>query len=302
MNETDYTEIKAVRELMASRNRGDFPSIAEARKADEAEAATLTLPTGTTVEPVSENGVKGEWVRAANVRSNAVLLYLHGGAYVFCSPATHRQMVAELSAAAGIPAFSLDYRLAPEAPFPAAVEDAVLAYRWLLAQGFAPERIVFAGDSAGGGLAVAAMLSLLEAGVPLPAAAVCISPWADLTMAANSYTTDDAALATRGRLIGYTELYLKDADRKHPLASPIFADLTGLPPMLIQVGGAEPFYDDSINLAAQAKACGVETELEIWEEMVHVWHYFHSMLGEGRRAIARIGEYVKTKLGDSPAG
>ncbi len=303
MNETDHNEIKAVRELLAMRNRGDFSSIAEARKADEEESATLSLPENVTVEPVSDGGITGEWVRAANVRSDAAMLYLHGGAYVFCSPATHRQLVAALSAAAGVPAFSLDYRLAPESPFPAAVEDAVQAYRWLLNQGFTPERIVIAGDSAGGGLAVATMLSLLDAGVALPVAAVCISPWADLTMTAKSYTTDDAALAMRDRLIIYTGLYLTGADlnavdTKHPLASPIFADLSGLPPMLIQVGGAEPFYDDSINLHSQAKACGVESQLEVWEEMVHVWHYFHSMLGEGRRAIARIGEFVKAKIGE----
>ncbi|MEP7336933.1 MAG: alpha/beta hydrolase [Acidobacteriota bacterium] len=301
MNETDYNEINAVRELLAKRNRGDIPSIAEARKADEEESSTLPLPEGVTVEPVNDGGVIGEWVRAANVRPDAVMLYLHGGAYVFCSPATHRQMVAALSAAAGSPAFSLDYRLAPEATFPAAVEDAVQGYRWLLDRGFAPERIVIAGDSAGGGLAVATMLSLLDAGIVLPAAAICISPWADLTMTAKSYTMDGAALATRGRVITYAEMYLKNVDTKHPLASPIFANLTGLPPMLIQVGSADPFYDDSINLAARAKACGVETELEVWEEMVHVWHYFHSMLGEGRRAITRIGEFVKAKIGEPSA-
>lgn len=296
MKDKDKSEISAVRELLAKRNRGDFPSVAEARRADEEEAAKLSLPAGVTVEPVSDGGVKGEWVRAAGVRRDAVLFYLHGGAYVFCSPATHRQMVAALSAASGIAAFSLDYRLAPESPFPAAIEDAVLAYSWLLAQGFAPERIVIAGDSAGGGLALATMLALRSAGAPLPAAGVCISPWVDLMMTARSYTVDDEAKATRDRLINYAKLYLNDVDARHPLASPVYADLAGLPPLLIQVGGAEPFYDDSINLEARAKLSGVETQLEVWEEMIHVWHYFHPMLEEGRRAIARIGEFIKAQI------
>ena len=138
-----------------------------------------------------------------------------------------------------------------------------------------------------------------EAGLPLPAAGVCLSPWVDLTLAGASYTANAEAIATRDRLAGYVELYLKDAaDVQHPLVSPVFADLKGLQPLLIQVGAADPFYDDSISLDAAAKACGVETQLEIWPEMIHVWHYFHPMLTEGRQAIARIGEFVKTKTAD----
>ncbi|MGH9802659.1 MAG: alpha/beta hydrolase fold domain-containing protein, partial [Blastocatellia bacterium] len=124
-----------------------------------------------------------------------------------------------------------------------------------------------------------------------------ISPWADLTLAGASYTANDEAISTHDRLAGYVKLYLNDAaDARHPLASPVFADLKGLPPLLLQVGEAEPFYDDSISLDATAKACGVETQLEVWPEMIHVWHYFYPMLTEGRQAIARIGEFVNDKI------
>lgn len=293
-------EIKAVRELMRSVNRSEL-SIAETRKFDEEETAKLPLPEGLMVEEVSDNSVKGEWVRTVGARSDAVLFYLHGGAYVFCSPSTHRQLVAALSEAAGIAAFALDYRLAPESPFPAAVEDAVNGYRWLLSQGFAPERIVIAGDSAGGGLTMATLVAARDAGLAMPAAAVLISPWADLTITAESYQTrvaeDPTLSADRLKMLG--QLYLNGADDRHPLASPVFANLRGLPPLLIQVGTAEVLYDDSINLDAAARAAGVDSHLEIWEEMVHVWHFYHWMLGEGHRAIARIGEFVKTRIGES---
>jgi acetyl esterase/lipase len=283
---------------MGSVNRGDF-SITEMRKFDEEETAKLPLPEGLMVEQVADNDVKGEWVRTVGVRGDAALFYLHGGAYVFCSAATHRQLVAALSEAAGVAAFALDYRLAPESPFPAAVEDAVNGYRWLLSQGFAPERIVIAGDSAGGGLAVATLVAARDAGLPMPAAAVCISPWADLTITAESYrtrATEDPTLgADRLKMLG--QVYLNGADDRHPLASPVFANLAGLPPLLIQVGTAEVLYDDSISLDATARAAGVDSHLEVWEEMVHVWHFYHWMLGEGRRAIARIGEFVKAKIG-----
>jgi acetyl esterase/lipase len=290
-------EIKAVRELMGSINRGEL-SIAETRKLDEEQAATLPIPEGLTIEQIVDGEVKGERVRAVGVRDDAVLFYLHGGAYVFCSPKTHRQMIAALGHATGLAAFALDYRLAPESPFPAAVEDAVQAYRWLLKQGFAPERIAIAGDSAGAGLAIATLVAARDAGLPMPAAAVCISPWADLTITAESYrtkSTDDPTLgAERLKMLG--QLYLNGADARHWLASPVFANLSGLPPLLIQVGTAEVLYDDSVNLDAAARAAGVDSQLEVWEEMVHVWHFYHWMLGDGRRAIARIGEFVRDHI------
>lgn len=291
------TELQDLLTLLASQADTKTLPIAERRRIDDESSDQFPLPEGLKVEPVSHADFKGEWVKAVDTRSDSALLYFHGGAYVFCSPRSHRHLVAALSEATNSAAFALDYRLAPEHPFPAAIEDAVAAYRWLLDQGFAPNRIVIAGDSAGGGLTLATMLSLRDAGLPLPAASVCLSPWVDLTMAGASYSANAEAVATRDRLAGYVKLYLKDStDVRHPLASPVFADLKGLPPLLIQVGAAEPFYDDSISLDAAAKTCGVESRLEIWPEMIHVWHYFHPMLTEGRQAIAGIGEFVKDKI------
>lgn len=296
MQETENQELKAVLAMLAGMPDKNEQSIAERRQQDDDNAKFFSLPEGVTVEPVVTDSFKGEWVRARAARRDSVLLYLHGGAYVFCSPLSHRHLVAALSEATGLAAFSLDYRLAPESPFPAAVEDSVAAVRWLLAQGIAADHLVIAGDSAGGGLTVATMLSLRDAGGPLPLAGVCISPWADLTVTAKSFTTNDEARSTRDRLSKYAKLYLNGTDAKHPLASPIFADLEGLPPLLIQVGGAEPFYDDAINLEERAKSCDVETELEIWEEMIHVWHYFYPMLTAGRDAIGHVGEFVKSHI------
>ncbi len=291
------SELQNILALLASQAATKTLPIAERRRIDDETGDQFSLPEGLQVEPVTAADFKGEWVKAASLRNDAALIYLHGGAYVFCSPHSHRHLVAALSEATSSAAFALDYRLAPEHPFPAAIQDSVAAYRWLLDQGFAPNRIAIAGDSAGGGLTVATMLRLREAGLPLPAAGVCISPWVDLTMAGASYSANAEAIATRDRLAGYVKLYLNYAvDTRHPLVSPVFADLTGLPPLLIQVGAAEPFYDDSVQLNATAKACGVEATLEIWPEMMHVWHYFHPMLTEGRQAIARIGEFVKSKI------
>ncbi len=293
--ETMSSELQKVLDLLASQAEIKTLPIAERRRIDDKNADNFPLPDDVTVEPIAMNDLKGEWVTSRGATKDAALIYLHGGAYVFCSPRSHRHLTAALSQAANIPILSLDYRLAPEHPFPAAVEDSTTAFRFLMEQDIDPKRIVIAGDSAGGGLTIATMLSLRDQDLPLPAAGVCLSPWADLTMAASSYTVNDEAQATRERLIGYAKLYLDETDPKHPLASPVFAELNGLPPLLIQVGEAEPFYDDSINLEATAKACGVEIELEIWPEMIHVWHYFHPMLTEGRQAIARIGEFVKDK-------
>lgn len=293
MNQSELQNLLA---LLASQADTKTLPLAERRRIDDETGDQFSLPEGLHVEPVETASLKGEWVKANGARSDAVLLYLHGGAYVFCSPRSHRHLVAALSEATGFAAFAPDYRLAPEYPFPAAIEDSVAAYRWLLEQDIAPNRIVIGGDSAGGGLTIATMLKLREAGLPLPAAGVCISPWVDLTLAGASYTANNEAIATRDRLAGYVKLYLTDdKDVRHPLASPAFADLKGLPPLLIQVGAAEPFYDDSLKLNAAAVTGGVDTTLEIWPEMIHVWHYFYPMLTEGRQAIARIGEFVKAK-------
>ena len=291
-------DIKQVREMIAGLPDWSTMDVPDTRAFYEQLGQQFPLPDGVTVEATDAGGVKAEWVRAPECRNDAVLLYVHGGGYVIGSPASHRHQVAALSQAAGIAALSLDYRLGPEHPFPAAVDDAVSAYQSLLAAGIAPQRIVVAGDSAGGGLTVATLLALRERGLPQAAAGVCISPWVDLTMTAESYTTkaDVDPIVTRDGVTGMAQAYLQGQDAQTPLASPLFADLSGLPPLLIQVGTDEALLDDAVKLEAKAKAAGVDVTLEIWDEMIHVWHFFYPMLREGRDAIARIGEFVRTHM------
>ena len=222
------------------------------------------------------------------------MYYLHGGGYMMGSIVSHRELASRLARAAKSRVLLIDYRLAPENPFPAAVEDAVTGYRWLLSGGIKPEHIGTAGESAGGGLTTATLVTLRDNGEPLPAAAVCMSPWVDMESNGESMVTraDADPLIDREALLGMARAYLGDREPRMPLASPIYADLTGLPPMLIQVGTSEVLYDDATRLADKAKADGVPVIFEPWEEMVHMWHSFAAMLPEGQQAINRIGEFV----------
>lgn len=246
-------------------------------------------------ETVTVAGRAAEWVTAPGSQTGRAILYLHGGGYVMGSANTHRSMVGELSRAAQAAALLLDYRLAPESPFPAAVEDGVAAYKWLLDQGFAPKNLAIAGDSAGGGLVVATLVSARDQGLPMPKAAVPISPWADMTCSNESYRTRAEAdpMVGSGGIGDMAKLYLQGADPKNPLASPNFASLKSLPPLLIHVGRDEVLLDDSIKLDQKAKADGVDSTLEIWEDMIHVWHAFHPMLPEGKQAIERVGAFLR---------
>jgi acetyl esterase/lipase len=291
-------EIQQVRQLLASQPDRKTMSLAESRESFDQQGRELPLPDGVVIEDAEAGGVRAQWFRAKGARSHAAMLYLHGGGYMLGSPTSHRHLIAALSEAAGVAALALDYRLGPEHPFPAAVEDAVAAYQWLLEQNIAPNEIAIAGDSAGGGLTMAMMLALRDRRLPLPAAGVCLSPWADMTNTAESYATRAAAdpILTRERLDEMAAAYLQGQDARAPLASPVFADLAGLPPLLIHVGSDEVLFDDSILLEARARAAGVDVRLEVWDKMIHVWHYFHPLLAEGREAIARIGEFVRARF------
>ncbi len=291
-------EIKQVRELLASQPDPKTMSLAESRASFDEQGRQFPLPDGVLIEATTAGGVPARWFRAKKAHTDAAMLYLHGGGYMLGSSTSHRHLIAALSEAVGVAALALDYRLGPEHPFPAAVEDAVSAYQYLTQSGIAPDRIVITGDSAGGGLTVATMVALRYRRLPLPAAGVCLSPWADLTNTAESYTTRAGAdpILSRERLDEMAAAYLQGQDARSPLASPVFADLTGLPPLLIQVGADEVLFDDAIHLEARAKAAGLQVRLEAWEEMIHVWHYFYPLLAEGREAIARIGEFVRGQL------
>jgi monoterpene epsilon-lactone hydrolase len=252
-----------------------------------------------TVKPVSGPEIGAEWLEPPAAREGAALLYLHGGGYVIGSPRSHRHLAAALAKATGAATLLPDYRLAPEHPFPAAVEDAVAAYRWLLDRGAAAPRVVIAGDSAGGGLTVATLVALRDRGLPPPADGVCISPWVDLTCGGASYGEKAASdpIVTREGVTEMARAYLGATDPRAPLASPLFADLAGLPPLLVQVGSEEVLLDDAVGLAEQARAAGVAATLEIWPDMIHVWHWFFPMLDEGQRAIEGAGAFARAKSG-----
>lgn len=240
--------------------------------------------------------VKAEWCITPGADEGRVILYLHGGGYVSGSPAVYRSLAANLSRAAQSRVLVIDYRLAPEHPFPAAVEDSVASYRWLLAQGIQPARVVIAGDSAGGGLTAATLVAIRDARLPLPAAGVLLSPMVDLEGTGESMKTKAAEdPIVQKEQVAIVKLYLNGKDPRTPLAAPLYADLTGLPPLLIQVGTSECLLDDSTRLAERATKAGVKVTLEQWDRMIHVWQLFASMLDEGQQAIDRIGEYVRAK-------
>ena len=251
-----------------------------------------------TVFEIDAGGVPCQWITASDVPQDKLIIYFHGGAFAACSPTTHQDLISRLSRASNAAALGVDYRLAPEHTFPAAVDDSIAVYNWALGHGFGPANIVLAGDSAGGGLVLSVLLASRDAGVPLPAAGVCLSPWVDLecsgeSMAANDHLDD---FIKRAGLSARAEAYLDGADPKHPWASALHADLRGLPPLLLHVGSAETLLDDSTRLAALAREAGVDVTLKVWEDMVHVWQVFASILPEGQRSIEEMGEFIRQKL------
>lgn len=290
-------EIIKLKGLLRAKALPPETSIAERRALMEKLA--FRVADDVVVEKRTVAGRDAEWLCAPGADAGHVLLYLHGGGYVMGSPNTHRALAGELSRAAGACVLLPDYRLAPEAPFPAAVDDARAAYQWLLGEGHAAERLAIAGDSAGGGLTVATLLSLRDHGLPQPRCAACLSPWSDLACSNASYQTRAAAdpMITSADITLMAGAYLDGADPKSALASPNRADLTALPPLLIHVGRDEVLLDDALVLHEAARSAGVASTLEIWDDMIHVWHAFHPLLPEGKQAIARIGEFLRAHWG-----
>ena len=289
------SQLEGVIELLTGRERPENPTVEDSRDGFERLARLVGSPTPASVVDVDANGVPGEMVVADVATSATATLYLHGGGYVIGSPRTHRELAKRLSAATGGAVLTPDYRLAPENPFPAAVEDAVNAYEWLLDQGRAPETLAVAGDSAGGGLAVAALLSLRDRWLPMPSCAACLSPWVDMEGVGESMSGRAALdpMVQRDGLLAMAEKYLAGEDPRSPLAAPIYADLSGLPPLLIQVGTRETLYDDAARLANRANQAEVPTRFEPWRDMIHVWHLFAPMLDEGARAIESAGAFIR---------
>jgi len=290
-------EIIALRAKLATRVRA--PEIAQRRKDFDARSREYPVAADVTIEPVTANGVPAEWSATPDAARGNAVLYLHGGGYVIGSLVSHRHMVSEIGRAARTRTLALDYRLAPEHPFPAPIEDTLAGYRFLLSQGLAPDRIALAGDSAGGGLVAAALVAIRDAGLPQPACGWCISPWVDMEAIGDSMV-DKAATdpgVQKEPLLELAAAYLGGADPRSPLAAPIYADLTEIAPLLIQVGSVETLLDDAVRLARVAGAADVFVDLQIWPEMIHVWHMFHPELSIGRRAIMVGGDFIRSMMG-----
>ena len=294
-------QLENVIELLTSRDRPENPTVEDSRAGFEKLARVVGGKTPASIQQVDAGGVPSELVSAEGASDDTATLYLHGGGYVIGSPKTHRELARRLSTASQAQVLVSDYRLAPEHPFPAPVEDAVTAYRWLLDEGYAPERLSIAGDSAGGGLTAAALVSIRDRGLPLPACGVCLSPWVDMEGLGDSMTTraDRDPMVQKEGLVGMAGVYLADADPRSPLAAPMYANLDGLPPLLIQVGASETLFDDAVRLDEKARAAGVETTFEEWDDMIHVWHIFAPILDEGQQAIERMAEFMREKWNGS---
>jgi acetyl esterase/lipase len=290
------SEIDAVRELLRSKPRPtSFP---ERRERLDAIGSTSPLAGDIRLEPIDAHGVPAECSLAPDSDASKVLLFFHGGGYCSGSIMSHRGMVTETGRAAQARTLAVGYRLAPEHPFPAAIEDARSAYRFLLDQGIAPSKIVIGGDSAGGGLTLALMTSVRDAREPLPACAWLVSPWVDLQMTGASLAEKAAIdpLISKSYLEELASAYLAGADPANPLVSPLNADLAGLPPLLVQVGSAETLLDDAVRIARRAGAADVRVNLEIWPHMIHAWHLWAAQLEAGRRAIASAGAFIRAHL------
>jgi acetyl esterase/lipase len=286
-----------VRWGLKGRSRGR--SIEQARRRLAAAAALIPAPpSGTTTQSVDAGGIAGDRIATPVSDCDRHVLYLHGGAYALGSPSCYRHVTWRLARAARACVLAIDYRLAPEHPFPAALDDAKAAYRWLLAEGADPARIALIGDSAGGGLVLALLMKLRDEGFALPAATVALSPWTDLALTGASLARNARAdpMLDVKVIPALARNYLAGADPRTPYASPLYGNPAGLPPTLIQVGSDEILHDDAVRMAEKMRSAGCRVELEIWPRMPHVWHAFAPVLPEAGRAIGRIGTFIASHL------
>jgi monoterpene epsilon-lactone hydrolase len=293
----DQSEIDAVRALLSAKPRP--VGWAERRERIDEVGAYWPAADDVALDAVDLGGVPGEWSIVAGSDSSRVLLFFHGGGYCSGSIVSHRRMVTEAGRAAGMRTLAVGYRLAPEHPFPAAFDDALTAWRFLRQHGIAAGHIAVGGDSAGGGLTVALINRLRAAEEQPPGCAWLVSPWTDLTMSGATLATKDAVdpLIHKGYLGELADAYLPAGmDRKDPRVSVLYADLSGLPPTLIQVGSDETLLDDATRLAAAAGAAAVPVTLEIWPHMIHAWHLWNAHLSAGRRALASAGAFIRRHL------
>jgi acetyl esterase/lipase len=292
-------EHDALVEALSARMAAARDQSHEAQQAAFAEFALSLFPrvaADVTWETGNADGVPFQWIGVPQSSAERVLFYLHGGGYTQGSPETHRELASRVGRAAQARTFSVDYRLAPAHRFPAAVDDAVSAYRWLVKSGVPPKRIAFAGDSAGGGLAVATLFALRDAGDPLPACCACMSPYFDLEGTGASHISADDPIIDIEQLRFTGRQYADAADIRHPRASPIYGDFRGLPPLLFQAGTRELLMDDSTRAAEKARGDGVDVELEIYDGLIHVWHIWGARIPEAAQAVEKIGAFVRSHI------
>jgi monoterpene epsilon-lactone hydrolase len=296
-NATDRREIEAVRALLGGKPRP--VGWAERRARIEEVGSVWPVAEDVALTPADAGGVPAEWSIVPGSDPSRVLMFFHGGGYCSGSLFSHRRMVTEAGRAAKIRTLSVAYRLAPEHPFPAALDDALAAWHFLRSQGIAAAHIVVGGDSAGGGLTAALITRLRDLREDLPGCAWLCSPWMDLTMSGSTLTTKDTVdpLIHKGYLEELAAAYVPSGiDRKDPRVSPLFSDLKGFPPVLIQVGSAETLLADATRFAAAAGAADVAVTLEIWPQMTHAWHIWNAHLDAGRRALASAGAFARRHL------
>jgi epsilon-lactone hydrolase len=289
--------IDAIRELLGSKPRPI--GWTERRQRLDEVGSVWQVADDVVLETVNCDGVPGEWSLAPGSDSSRVLIFFHGGGYCSGSILSHRRMVTEAGRAARMRTLAIGYRLAPEHPYPAAHEDAMRAWRFVRGQGIRADHIAVGGDSAGGNLSITLINSLRTADEPLPACAWLISPWTDLTMSGTTLDTKDAVdpIIHKGYLRELADAYVPAAvDRKDPLISPLFADLRGFPPMLIQVGSAETLLSDAVRFAAAAGSADIDVTLEIWPHMIHAWPLWNAGLEDGRRALANAGKFIRAHV------
>lgn len=287
-------ELRATVEMMRSQPgvASEGLSLKERREAMEAMTAMIPTPDDLEISAVDIDGIPGRWVTAPGAKDDAFVVYYHGGGYVMGSLDTHQELMGRISRVCQAKVLGVDYRLAPEHVYPAAVDDGIKSYEWLLGQGADPSRVMLAGDSAGGGLTMATLLSIRDKGGKLPAGAIMFSPWTDLTASGDSAKSRAQAdpMITMPALLEMAATYHAQVDSAEVLVSPVFADLSGLPPLLIQVGDAEMLLDDASRLADSAKSSGVSVLYEVWDEAFHVFQALPH-LPEAVDALQKVGKF-----------
>ncbi len=278
-----YTEAKTIRQL---------------RKETEITGSLIPIPKNTKYQRVVVGNVYAEWIICGEVNENKIFMFMHGGGYYRGSVAATRAIVARISAEAKVKCLSIDYRLAPEHPFPAAMDDTFLAYEWLINEGISPKDIIVSGQSAGGGLCLALLLKIKEKNISQPLGAVALSPWTDLSQSGKTMVTNEKIdpIISKKYLDRFAKLYFPDLNNMSHLASPIIGELSGLPDILIQVGSAETMLDDSRRFYEKARKANVNVKLEIWENMFHGWHSNAHILNDADRAVKCIGTFCRKLL------